>query len=328
MKNKPACETFFGALANDIRCNILRELKGGEKCVSDLVKALSIKQSLVSHNLKILVGAGLVHSRRSGTFHYYAQSKDDVLPAFELMERWQMHVGLVKPTEADHGQVSDRDPASAVDFFILDREGKVVINEGYGMEIVGMPSGDTAGHNVSQSLNDVPQALGYVQAALSGQRVHARMSGRGHIFDVRMIPRKDKAGKPDGVVGMAFCIDEKLRQEQEAREKKELFRSIVENLPETVVLLDTEGRVIFMNRELGGFSPEKAVGLSIYDFLPPRLKELTKSSIFTVMKTCEIRKSETESIGMDGRRRKYVVLYGPLMNKGKVEGVVVVMAEN
>jgi len=328
MKNKPACETFFGALANDIRCDILGELKGGEKCVSDLVKVLSLKQSLVSHNLKILVKAGLVHSRRSGTFHFYSLSKDDVLPAFELMERWKLHTGLTKPAATDRGQVSDRDLASAIVFFVLDSEGKSVMSDGYGMEIVGMNEPGAIGTDVRQVLNDVPEALRHVQLVLGGQRVHARMSGRGHVFDVRMIPRKDKAGKPNGIFGMAVCIDDKLRQEQEAREKKELYRSVVENLPETVVLLDVEGRVMFVNRELGGFSPEKAVGLSIYDFLPSKLKELTRSSIYTVMKTCEIRKSETEVAGMDGRMRKYAVRYGPMMNKGKAEGVVVIMAEN
>jgi PAS domain S-box-containing protein len=328
MKHKPACETFFGALANDIRCQILQELKSGEKCVSDLVKTLSLKQSLVSHNLKILVKAGLVHARRSGTFHYYSLSKDEILPAFELMDRWQRRVGLIKSSSADENLVQPEDLASAVDFFVLDKDGNNVVSAGFGMEIVGINLSGTMGANVKQTLSDAPEALKYIQMALSGQRVHARMSGRGHVFDVRMIPRMDKGGKPNGLVGMAVCIDEKLRQEQEAREKKDFYKAIVENLPENVVIVDAEGRIMFMNRELGGFSPEKGIGLSIYEFLPSKLKELTRSSIYTVMKTCESRRSVTEVADINGRLRKYTISYGPLMHKGKAEGIVVIMAES
>lgn len=328
MKHKPACETFFGALANDIRCRILGELKAGEKCVSDLVKALSLKQSLVSHNLKILVKAGLVHSRRSGTFHFYSLSKDDILPAFDLMERWQRRVGLSKAPAADEDQVQQEGLASAIAFFVLDKDGNSVVSEGVGMEIVGLRPPESIGSNIRQVLADAPEALKYVQLALDGQRVHARMSGRGHVFDVRMIPRQDKSGRHNGIVGMAVCIDEKLRKEQEDREKRDLFKVAVENLPENVVIVDTEGRILFMNREMGGFSPEKGVGLSIYDFLPPRLKELTRSSIYTVLRTCEVRRSVTEVADINGRLRKYSISYGPLMNKGKAEGIVVIMTES
>lgn len=60
-------------LAHPIRMQLLDVLvrKEGDVCVCDLEAAVPVKQPTVSHHLKLLREAGLVHSERQGLYAYY-----------------------------------------------------------------------------------------------------------------------------------------------------------------------------------------------------------------------------------------------------------------
>lgn len=63
------------ALADPTRLQVLSMLIGapnGEVCGCGLNKPLQLSQSTVSYHLKILIDAGLVCRRRSGTWMWYA----------------------------------------------------------------------------------------------------------------------------------------------------------------------------------------------------------------------------------------------------------------
>ena len=64
----------FRALGDETRLRLLEILTAGERCVSDLMDALGLGQSLVSHHLRALREAGLVVVRREGRQMYYAIS--------------------------------------------------------------------------------------------------------------------------------------------------------------------------------------------------------------------------------------------------------------
>jgi ArsR family transcriptional regulator len=62
----------FKALADPRRVAIVNRLAGaGEVCVCELVREFDLAQPTISHHLKILRNAGLVESRRRGTWAYY-----------------------------------------------------------------------------------------------------------------------------------------------------------------------------------------------------------------------------------------------------------------
>ncbi|MFK4637648.1 ArsR family transcriptional regulator [Paenarthrobacter histidinolovorans] len=67
--------SVFKALADPNRLRLLSIVKGsagGEACVCDLTGPLSLGQPTVSHHLKILVDAGLLHREKRGTWAYYS----------------------------------------------------------------------------------------------------------------------------------------------------------------------------------------------------------------------------------------------------------------
>ncbi|WP_167264716.1 helix-turn-helix transcriptional regulator [Paenarthrobacter ilicis] len=65
----------FKALADPNRLRLLSIVRAGESggsCVCDLTEPLDLGQPTVSHHLKILVEAGLLHREKRGTWAYYS----------------------------------------------------------------------------------------------------------------------------------------------------------------------------------------------------------------------------------------------------------------
>ena len=73
----------FKALADPNRLRLLSIVKAsstGEACVCDLPGPLELSQPTVSHHLKVLVEAGLLHREKRGVWVYY-QARPEALEA-------------------------------------------------------------------------------------------------------------------------------------------------------------------------------------------------------------------------------------------------------
>ena len=65
----------FTALADPVRLrliNLLGAAPGGEVCICNIVEPIGKSQPTISHHMKLLVDAGLVHGERRGKWVWYA----------------------------------------------------------------------------------------------------------------------------------------------------------------------------------------------------------------------------------------------------------------
>ncbi|MGI6400505.1 MAG: ArsR/SmtB family transcription factor [Thermoguttaceae bacterium] len=62
----------FKAFCDENRLRILELLRGGEKCACELLEELQITQSTLSHHMKLLCDAGVVHGRKEGKWVHYS----------------------------------------------------------------------------------------------------------------------------------------------------------------------------------------------------------------------------------------------------------------
>ena len=69
---------LFKVFGDSTRIKILYALTQGEKNVTEICAALEMNQSAISHQLKLLKNAKLVHSRRKGKQMIYALADDHV----------------------------------------------------------------------------------------------------------------------------------------------------------------------------------------------------------------------------------------------------------
>lgn len=69
----------FNALADPVRLRVLSLLAAapaGEICVCDFIGPIGKSQGTISHHLKILAEAGLVHGERRGKWVWYSLDRD------------------------------------------------------------------------------------------------------------------------------------------------------------------------------------------------------------------------------------------------------------
>lgn len=64
----------FKALCDENRLRILEMLQSGEKCACKILECLHIKQSTLSHHMKILVESEIVFARKEGKWTHYSIS--------------------------------------------------------------------------------------------------------------------------------------------------------------------------------------------------------------------------------------------------------------
>jgi ArsR family transcriptional regulator len=75
---------LFKVFGDSTRARIICALNISEMCVCDLSVILSMTQSAISHQLRILKGARMVKSRRSGKVVYYSLNDEHIKEIFDV----------------------------------------------------------------------------------------------------------------------------------------------------------------------------------------------------------------------------------------------------
>lgn len=93
---------LFRALGDETRVRIVALLVHGELCVCHLEKALDLSQPNCSRQLGILKSAGIVDSRRDGTWVYYRIVEQEYESLTDVLGVLTKTFGSEKALRADH----------------------------------------------------------------------------------------------------------------------------------------------------------------------------------------------------------------------------------
>jgi two-component system cell cycle sensor histidine kinase/response regulator CckA len=107
--------------------------------------------------------------------------------------------------------------------------------------------------------------------------------------------------------------------ESEGRGSDARLRSILETAPDSIMMVDRAGKILFINRARPPLVTSEVVGRSCYDFVPVESQhrvEVALERVFTqrVLDEYEVRSAPTP----DGDWRWYAVRAGPMIEGGKV----------
>ena len=75
---------LFKVFGDSTRARIICALNISEMCVCDLSVILSMTQSAISHQLRILKGARMVKNRRNGKIVYYSLNDEHIKEIFDI----------------------------------------------------------------------------------------------------------------------------------------------------------------------------------------------------------------------------------------------------
>jgi ArsR family transcriptional regulator len=73
----------FNALSDQARLEIIDFLRGGEKCVCEIIPHVGLMQPLVSRHLRILKDCGLVGDRKEGNKRIYSVTDNRIFETID-----------------------------------------------------------------------------------------------------------------------------------------------------------------------------------------------------------------------------------------------------
>jgi PAS domain S-box-containing protein len=133
-----------------------------------------------------------------------------------------------------------------------------------------------------------------------------------------------------GEVTEILCVSRDItaRKETEAKltESNERWRSLVENVPDFIAMIDRECRIRFINRTLPQFKRDEVLGKSCLEFIPADSRELMLSAVEKVFDTGTPQIFEIQATGAD-RWAWYVARLGPVRIEGMVGAAVFVATD-
>lgn len=95
----------FRALGDETRVRIVALLVQGELCVCHVESALGISQPNCSRQLGILKAAGIVESRRDGTWVYYRITEQEHESVTDVLGVLAKTFGAQRALRADHARL-------------------------------------------------------------------------------------------------------------------------------------------------------------------------------------------------------------------------------
>jgi PAS domain S-box-containing protein len=122
----------------------------------------------------------------------------------------------------------------------------------------------------------------------------------------------------------AQSIINKLKSaKQKLNESEMLWRSLIATAPDMIIAVDQKGIIRFINQNISKLPREKAIGKSMYRFLPTQYHDLARDCIESVFKTGEPERFEVRR-GSDRKPKWYTIRIGALRLDRKVIAATII----
>jgi PAS domain S-box-containing protein len=115
------------------------------------------------------------------------------------------------------------------------------------------------------------------------------------------------------------CVEaERSRSEKELRRNEAKWRSVAENAPVFVAVVDRSGKMQFLNHFQPGFDPATVLGRPIYDFFQPQYHAVARNCLEQVFQTGQPAFYECVGAGPEGSISEYGTHVGPVVVEGEI----------
>jgi two-component system CheB/CheR fusion protein len=144
---------------------------------------------------------------------------------------------------------------------------------------------------------------------------------------MRIIPYRTVENVIDGAV-VTFINVTKQKNGQEALRKGEAkYRSLVQNSPDLIVIVDREGIIQFINRELAKLNVEDMIGKSVYDYIITEHHDQHRKLIAQVFQTGQTSRIETRGIYSHETVSWYEHRIAPIKDDHQIDYVMLIASD-
>jgi PAS domain S-box-containing protein len=247
----------------------------------------------------------------------------------DVTERKQIDLALKR--ERDRAQ-QYLDVAGVI-LVALDPHENVVLINRKGCELLGVSEKDALGKNWFDTFvperfrKDVKQM--YIQL-MKGETEPVEYfenpiltsKGEERLIAWRNVIFRDEEGNILGSLSSGEDITERRQMEQALLDSEERLRSVTENAPDQIILLDQQFRILFINRILEDLTMGEVLGKSVLDFISPDFQETASDCYKRVWVTGKPETFYTESPQENGEVQVFEVRVSPILESDRVVALV------
>lgn len=199
----------------------------------------------------------------------------------EITERLKAEEALRLSSETNQAILN----ATLESVLMMDQDCKVLAINATGAKRIGKPPSEIIGKDFFDLF---PRGIAENRTIKlkkvfeTGESVNFEDDRGGRHYISNLYPIFDQAGKVKNVVLFAKDNTEEYSIQQALIETEQTRRALFESIPESILLIKTDGTVIMVNStgsQRLHQTPEKMIGHSMYDFLPDEVREIRKTNI-------------------------------------------------
>jgi PAS domain S-box-containing protein len=162
----------------------------------------------------------------------------------------------------------------------------------------------------------------------------ARKDGTPIDIILNTAPLYDSLGKLDGY--MAVIADITARKQAETqrgaalhalRSSEERLRTVVDNLPDTIMQVNREGRIQFISRPVPGLTREQVIGSSVFQWVPAEQYPILTRTLEVVFDAGERHEYESLGPGPYGEPHSYHVRVAPVTLNGQTDSAIYIATD-
>ncbi len=142
-----------------------------------------------------------------------------------------------------------------------------------------------------------------------------------------VVLRKGKNNKPLYMIGIHQDITERKQAEEELKRSEERWRSLVENAPNIILIVDSSGVIQFINRTVAGIHIQDMIGKNHYDFIQPEYHDMVRKTIMEVLETGKPGSYVIAGVGPHGKMAWYETQVGYIKHEGQPAFAILVTAD-
>ena len=198
---------------------------------------------------------------------------------------------------------------------------------GAGLEALQLRPAQVVGMEVSEYLQTQDEhnvAIAAHRRALSGESVDYEFSWHDRLYHTYVQPLTDQKNAVIGCLGFAHDITNQRLAEDELRHSEAKWRSVADNAPAFVAIVDNAESIQFLNRSTAGTSVQEVLGTSVYDHVAPEYRKTAQDCIRRVLKSGGTATYESIGRGPHGAPSWYETRIGQISVDGNVMGVTLI----
>ena len=128
-------------------------------------------------------------------------------------------------------------------------------------------------------------------------------------------------------LGNYMDVTERKRAQEALQASEEKWRSLAQNAPNIIMIVNRDGKIEFTNHTISNFTVEEVIGTSIYDYAGLQHHNVMRKIIEHVFQAGEGGGYEVEGVSSDGGIAWYETQVGPIEHDGWVVAVTLISTD-